>query len=178
VKKIGFFYLCVIICAIVQATMLDYIRLWSVKPDLLLLCCVVVGLTLSLRDGLYLGILAGFLKDILSLNHYGISTLFFPLVVFLVFKLSTKIATENSSLSAMVVFFVVILNEVVSKILLEFFGVFIPAGVFLRVIILEALYTAIISILVFKMKGWIFFRLPLHPEERSDEGSPGRNQFN
>jgi len=151
VKRIGFAYLAVFICAILQATLLNYFRLWGVKPDILLLACVVASLSFSLEKSLCLAVLAGFLKDILSLNHYGISTLFFPVIVFLVFKLSRKISVEDSNFCAMLVFCAVILNEVISKIFLEFFAIYIPLGVFLRVMIIEALYTAAISLLVFKI---------------------------
>jgi len=178
VKRIGFIYLAVFICAILQATLLNYFRLWGTKPDILLLCCVVASLNLSLEKSLCLAVFAGFLKDILSLNHYGISTLFFPVIVFLVFKLSRKISAEGSFVGAILVLCAVILNGVISKIFLEFFGTYIPVGVFLRVLIIEALYSSAVSLVVFKMKERDFFRLSLHPEEQSDEGSLGRNQFN
>ncbi len=150
-KRIGLVYLAVFICAILQATLLNYFRLWGTKPDILLLACVVASLSFSLEKSLCIAVLAGFLKDILSLNHYGISTLLFPVIVFLVFKLSRKISADDSNFGAMLVFFAVILNGVISKIFLEFFGTFIPVGVFLRVIIIEALYSSAVSLLVFKI---------------------------
>lgn len=139
-----------IICGIFQATVLDHLRIFGVKPDLILVGVVAASLSSDLKWALFLSIAAGILKDSLSANTFGINTLLFALWSFLIIKLSRNISLDNNFLRAALVFVVIVTNGIIIRLLYFFLGRFIPPGIFLRTLFLEALYTAAVLPLVFK----------------------------
>lgn len=148
--KKGAALLIIIILAILQVTVFNYFRVFSVKPDLLLIIVVLAGLSFGLREALFFSILAGILKDIFSINAFGINTLLFPLWSFLTIKLSREVSLENNFIRAVLVFIMVVLNDIAARLINLTLGNFIPMGIFLRVTFLESLYTALVSLLVFR----------------------------
>lgn len=139
-----------IICGIFQATILDHLRIFDVKPDLILVAVVAASLSSDLKWALFLSIAAGILKDSLSANTFGINTLLFALWSFLIIKLSRKISLDNNFLRAALVFVIIVTNGIIIRLIYFFWGRFIPPGIFLRTLFLEALYTAAVLPLVFK----------------------------
>ena len=139
------FLFTIIIFSIIQVTILDSIKILNVKPDLLLISMVIAALYFELKWALFLGIFAGLLKDTLSINTFGISILLFPLWSFLIIKLSKKISMDNNFICAVFVFFIMIFNTIITRLILLFFGKSsISLGIFVRIAFIESLYTALI----------------------------------
>lgn len=149
-KKINIFFI-IVILAIFQVTTLDYLKIWDIKPDLLLIALVTVSLSFRLRLALSLSVFIGFLKDTFSINTFGLNTLLFPLWTFLIIKLSRKVVLENNFIRALLVILVIIFNNLTTRFINLIFGQSIPIGIFLRVTCLESLYTLAISFLFFKL---------------------------
>ena len=146
-----FFLLTIVILALLQVTILNYFKIFGVKPDLLLIGAVVAGLFSSdLKGVLFLSVFCGILKDALSTNAFGINTLLFPLWGFLALRLSKKISIDNNLIRAALIFIISVFNFVTARLIFLFFGSTIPMGIFLRIVFLESLYTALVSPLVFK----------------------------
>lgn len=141
----------IFIIVLIQATLLDSFELFGVKPNLLLIGIVMVSLIFDLKWAFALGIFAGILKDTLGLNMFGIDTLLFPLWIFLVIRLSKKISLDDNLISALLVFVVSVLHNIISRSISFALGNSVaPLVVFLRIAFLESLYTAAIMPLVFK----------------------------
>lgn len=148
-KKTAF--LSLIILAILQATIFNYFRIFQVKPDLLLISVVFIGLSAwELRWVLFFAILAGAFKDIFTANTFGINTLLFPLWGFLIMKLAKKVSLEGWYIRAGLVFVTVVLNVIVARAINLSLGNYIPTGIFLRVTFWESLYTLAVSLLIFR----------------------------
>lgn len=145
------FLLIVILLGIFQVTILDCFKVVGIKPDLLLISIVIASLTFHFRWVLILSVFAGILKDAFSINTFGLNTLLFPLWSFLIIKLSKKISIDNNFIRAAVVFVIVIFNDIIIKLIFLFLGNLVPVGIFLRIIFIESLYTALICPLVFKV---------------------------
>lgn len=149
----------VIIFALLQATILDCIKLFGVKPDLLLISVVISSLFFELRWALALAVFIGMLKDIFGVNIFAINTIILPLSSFLIIKLSKEVSLDNNFVRALLVFIIVVFNNTVMRLIFFSFAKFaIPLGVFLLITFLESLYTALISPLVFR-----FFKPLLYP---------------
>jgi len=144
------FLLIALISGIFQVTILHYLRIFSVKPDLLLICVVLAGLFFEFKWAVFFSIFAGLFKDIFVVSTFGINTLFFPLWSFLIIRVSKKISLDSDYIRALLIFLIVIINDIVTRLLLLYFGNFISFGVFLRITFLEGLYTAAVSLLIFK----------------------------
>jgi len=136
--------------ALLQATILNYLNIFNVKPDLLLTSVVIACLYLEPVQAISLSIFAGVMKDIFSVNAFGINTILFFLWSFLVIKLSREISFDSSYVRLVLIFIIAILNNIVIRLIFLFLGNFISWGIFLRITFIEPLYTALIFPLALK----------------------------
>lgn len=148
--KKRFFLLALIILAIFQVTLLDGFKIFYIKPDFLFINVVLAALFFDLKWAVLFGVSAGALKDIFSLSAFGLNTVLFAAWTYLVVKLSRKISIENDLLRAVLIFVITFSNAVVARSIFFFLGeINMPLGIFLRVGLLESLYAALISPLLF-----------------------------
>jgi rod shape-determining protein MreD len=105
---------------------------------------------------LALSLIAGFFKDAFSLGSFGLNSFLFPLWSFLILNLSRKITLENDFLPILLVFVVALLHNLIVGLVSVYLGSFIPLGIFLRIIFLGSLYTAITLPLLAKLVNPLF----------------------
>ena len=144
------FFLAILIACLLQVTILNYFKIFNIAPDLLLIFVVIAGLTFELRWALIFGLFAGLLKDVFSTNAFGINSALFVLWGYLIVILNRQIAIENNALRAGLVFIVALLHDILAGLVYLYSGNLIPLGVFLRIVILQPIYTALFLPLVFK----------------------------
>ncbi|MDO8662075.1 MAG: rod shape-determining protein MreD [Candidatus Omnitrophota bacterium] len=140
-----------LILGIFQLTFLEYFRIFGIKPDLLLVTVVIAGLFLEMRLAIIFGIFTGIFKDIFSLSPFGLNVLLFSLWGFLVAKISRKISIEDNIASVILVFVIALLQNIASGLALIYSGSFVPTGIFLRIILVGSLYTALTLPLILKI---------------------------
>ena len=71
-------------CGIIQVTFLNYLKVFTVEPDLLLICAVIAALIFPLKWALFFCLLAGIFKDVFGADVFAINTVLFPLLGFLI----------------------------------------------------------------------------------------------
>ena len=141
----------IIISCLIQVTLLDCIKIFAVKPDLLLISGLAVSLfSIELKRAMALAIFAGMLKDIFCLNSFGINTLLFALGSFLLVQLARRVLFDYHFVRAALIFIVTVINGIITRLVLLSLGKFVPLGIWLRIIFLESFYTAILALLIFK----------------------------
>ena len=64
----------------IQTTLMDYISIQGIKPDLAFLVVFLIGLKMGEMDGLLMGLSIGFMMDLFSGGILGINLLTKPLV--------------------------------------------------------------------------------------------------
>jgi rod shape-determining protein MreD len=150
--KNWFFLGLIIVSGLIQATILYAIDIFGVKPDLLLIDVVCASIFLRVyKWAIPLSIFAGILKDVLSMNPFGINTLLFSLTSVLVIKLSKEISLDNNLIKMALMFLIVFINDIIARLIFIFLGSFISWGIFLRTTIMGSLYTALVLPLVLKV---------------------------
>jgi rod shape-determining protein MreD len=150
--KNWFFLGLIIVSGLIQATILYAIDIFGVKPDLLLIGVVCASIFLRVYKWVIpLSIFAGILKDVLSMNPFGVNTLLFSLTSVLVIKLSKKISLDNNFIKMALMFLIVFINDIIARLIFIFLGSFISWGIFLRTTIMGSLYTALVLPLVLKV---------------------------
>lgn len=149
--KTAVYALLMLAFCLLQATWLNALRIFSVKPDILLITMVISTLNFAPKKAIALSVYAGVLKDILSPFSFGIYTLLFPLWSFLIIQLSRKIAIDNTLLYSVLAAIIVILHSIGAHVTLAFLGETMPFGIFLRIMILGAFYTAAVMPLVWRV---------------------------
>lgn len=145
------FLLIIVILGALQVTILDYLRIFHVRPDLLLITLVVASLNFDLRRAIIFGLFAGIIKDVFGAGTFGLNTLLFPLWSFLLFKLSRQISVDDDLIRMGLVAVLVIVHNTVFGIILISQGELISFGIYLRIVIVETILTTLVSPLVFRI---------------------------
>jgi len=136
--------LILVLSVILQSTVFDYLKIFNVKPDIVLIAVVILGLSLKLKWVMIFSYFAGFLKDMLGGFPFGINVLVLPLLGFLVFKLSKRMEIETRYLKTALVFIAVISQNLVVSLLIVLLGLDISTGVFSRFAVISSIYTAVV----------------------------------
>lgn len=152
------FFLIIVILGIVQVTLLDYFKVFGVKPDLLLIGACFASLVFEFKWALVLSLFAGLFKDILGTYVFGINTLLFALWSFLIARLNKEITIDYNFIRMALVFIISLIHNTLSGLILIYLGNLIPLGLFLRIVILQSIYTALVLPLIFKLWEPIFLR--------------------
>ena len=144
------FIAAIIISALLQTTILNCVNIFNVKPDLLLISVIIASLSFKPQWAISLSTFAGILKDIFSVNVFGLNTILFFLWSFLIIKLSRKILFDSNYVRFVLIFIIAILNNIIIRLIFLFLDNFISLGLFLRITFIESLYTALILPLALK----------------------------
>ena len=149
----------VLVAFVVQATVVDNLRIDHVAPDLLLVTAICAGLTGGARQGVLIGFAAGLLADLyLTGTPVGLSALVFCLVGYGVGSIRENVLPEGWLLvpvlallasGAGVVAFVAI-GDIVGQSQLVAAG---RSGL-VRIAVIESLWSAVLAIPV----AWLFGR--------------------
>jgi rod shape-determining protein MreD len=137
---------------LIQASLLDYFAFFKIKPDLVLVSLVFISLRMSFSGWpLLLGLIAGLVKDAFGLGSFGLNSFLFPIWSFLILNLSRKVTLEDDFLPVLLVFIVALLHNLIEGLTSIYLGSVIPLGIFLRIIFLGSLYTALTLPLLAKL---------------------------
>ena len=134
-----------------QLTFLHYFKVFGVQPDLFLVSVVLASLFLEGRRAIIFSLTVGVFKDAFSLNTFGADILLFTLWSFLIVRITRKVSIEDNLSRTFLIFIIALLQNIASVLLLAYSGNFIPFGIFLRIILLGSLYTALILPLILKI---------------------------
>ena len=145
-------FLALVIALAVHMTVLDHLKVFGAKPDLMLLLTIFFSLFLGARRGLETGIMAGFLKDIFSFDVFGVNMFVLGVTGFMVGALNTKFYKESRSIQIGLVFVFSIFSMVLHYIMASSVFKFVNLSLLdylLSSIIPAGFYTAIVSIPIF-----------------------------
>jgi len=162
VKKLTFIFV-IVICGLLQATVLNYFKIFNVKPDLLLIGVVIASIFFEPAWAISLSLFAGVLKDIFSVNAFGVHLVLFFLWSYLIIRLSKKIILDSQYIQLALIFIIAVLNNIAMRSIFLFLGNFISWGIFLRIIFIEPIYTTLISYPAFKFAQVLLVSEPLAP---------------
>jgi len=150
--------LVVIILGLLQVIILDYFKIFGVKPDLLLISAVIASLVFEFKWAFILSLFAGLFKDVFGATTFGINTLLFALWSFLIVRLNKEITIDYNFIRMVLIFIVCLLHNTITGLIFIYLGNFIPLGIFLRIVSVGSIYTALISLLVLKLSEPIFLK--------------------
>ena len=140
-KKIIFFFSLTLVSGLLQVTLLENIKIFGIKPDILLISILLASLNFTLRWALAVSLFAGFLKDVFCAWGFGINSLLFALWSFLTFKLASKVTMDTDIAKVVLVFVVSILHNSVMSLFSIGSGNPVSAAI-LSNIIIQSIYTA------------------------------------
>lgn len=145
-------YLILLVALLLHLTLLNHIKIYGAKPDLILLCVVFFGLFLGPGAGLESGAFAGILCDMFTLDFFGINALVYGLSGLVAGLLGDKVFKESKRTEFAIVFFFTVFSMTLHFIIVSilsrsigltffeyFFTSMLPSG----------LYTALVSVPIF-----------------------------
>lgn len=148
--KIFGYAVCIFIIILLQSTVLDYIKVFGVKPNLLIIFIISVALLSNNVEGAITGFFAGLSQDIVSgkvLGFYSLLGLYLGLIVGSVNK---RLYREN----VLIIVFFTFISTVVYELAVCCINIFTNGQIAfvysLRNIILpEAIYNSLVSIFIY-----------------------------
>jgi rod shape-determining protein MreD len=152
------FFLIIIVSGFFQTTILNCIGVFGVKPDLLLCCVILAGAFFNRKWALIFSLSAGIIKDIFSSGVLGLNLLLFYVWNYCIVILSRRMSIDDSLVLGVLGFAVVFLNGIIIRFIYLFSGRDIPLGIFLRITLIESVYTALsLSLLIRILNHFRFF---------------------
>ncbi len=148
-------------------TSVDFFALGSIKPDFLLMLTVYFALYRGSFSALWIGFFGGLLQDVnlggytnlikQDLQYYiGTSALAKTIVGFIAGKVARDINKEATSLIVIVVFVACFVKGVIMFFTVAIFHSSAHASSLITIVLPEALFTAVLSIVWFRVLRWAF----------------------
>lgn len=110
-NKYFYFSIILYIMIIIQTTLLDYVKIYNIKPNLVLILIICITLIVGGIESAAFGLGAGLLVDILSGSSIGPHALAGFLVGFCLGGLNKRFYKDNISICVIVTFLVSIVYE-------------------------------------------------------------------
>jgi rod shape-determining protein MreD len=148
-------------------TSVDFFALGSIKPDFLLILTVYFALYRGAFSALWIGFFGGLLQDInlggytnlvkQDMQYYiGTSALAKTVIGFVAGKVARDINKEATSLIVIVVFVACLIKGIIMFFTVAIFHSSAHAASLITIVLPEALFTAILSIIWFRLLRWAF----------------------
>jgi rod shape-determining protein MreD len=148
--KILIYTLIIFLIVILQSTLLDYIKIYYIKPNLLIVFIISVALLRGNIEGSIIGFFIGLSQDLISgkvLGFYTILGLYLGLIIGSVNK---RLYRENF----LVVIFFTFISTIAYEMSVYFLSTFLSGKIdfyypFKNIVLPEALYNSLISVFVY-----------------------------
>ncbi|MCL6635488.1 MAG: rod shape-determining protein MreD [Peptococcaceae bacterium] len=145
-----------------QTTVLDFISVYGVKPDLVMLLVIFNGFLLGTREGAFLGFVAGILEDLFAGSYIGLNAISKMTAGYLAGVFGAGFYKENTVIASAVTFLSTAAALALNYLLVLFMHIYVPPFyALLRVVLPVAAYTALLTPLVY---GWFIrhaFEIPV-----------------
>lgn len=140
----------IFLTVLIQSTIADSIKIYGVKPNIIIVVTVIVALLRDETEGAVIGFLCGLIQDAVSgrvIGFYALLGLYLGLIIG---KSNKKLNKENVLIS---IFFTFI-STLIYESIVYFFTTVLRAPLdfvhsMKNIILIEAIYNSVISIIVF-----------------------------
>ncbi len=150
-KNIIFYAVWLFILTIFQPTLIQWIALWGISPNMFLIFVIVTGFLKGKKAGAICGAVFGLVFDLLVGRLIGISGILFMYIGFGVGIVTERFLSSTGSVAAAVLTFGLALLYAVGYYIAYSMSIG-DMGLFyavIRIILPECLYTAILSLVLF-----------------------------
>jgi rod shape-determining protein MreD len=142
----------------VQATLVPFLAIQGIKPDLLLLVVVSSALLLGTQQGVGMGFFAGLLQDLAAGTIFGSNVLSKLATGSLAGSLERKVFKENTLLPVLAVIVATLINQGLRLLILVVLGYTLNFGVALTNLFYLVAYNSVLAIpvhyLVYRLTQW------------------------
>ncbi len=93
--KVIVYTICILLILLIQTTLLDYVKIYGVKPNLLFVFIVAIALLKGYAEGAIVGCISGFAMDMISGGLLGFNALLFLYLGLAVGFINRRLYKEN-----------------------------------------------------------------------------------
>ncbi len=140
--------LLIILALFLQASWTNAISLWDIKPDLIVLILVFVGITSGQIEATILGFFSGFMIDVYNPEWMGMNTLSNSLIGFAVGYSRVGVVAEDVQVQATILFLASLIRDLVFFLCYTFPDPLQAFYLVLRYGLGTAVYTALLGTLI------------------------------
>jgi rod shape-determining protein MreD len=149
--KICTIALILLVNAILQSALLPFLQIVGIQPDTLLILTTCFALMGGGNTGMLAGFFGGLLQDVLYGHSIGVNAFQYMIIGYLIGLLYEKVFVDKIFVPLFVVFLCSLLRGMMMMLYLYFNRAGMPLYFgFARVIVPEALYTAVFMPLIFR----------------------------
>lgn len=148
-KKIKFL-LIILVSVLLQVTVLNIFSIFGVKPDIFIILCFICSVIFKQKTALGFSILIGFLKDTLTVSSFGIHTFLFPIICLSLRHIKKNVSLDNDFIAGFFLLIYILVCDVLVNFIIQSYGPHISIPVFFRVFLLEAIYSTVIFLSLYK----------------------------
>lgn len=151
IRRVGFFGVLFILSVVLQSTLLHFLRIGGVKPDLLLVIVVLSAVLKGKRTGAAVGFAYGFLEDLIIGKYIGSQALTKMVTGYIIGHLERKVFPDNIFIPVVVGFAGTLLHHFLFMITLVFLGSFdiYTLKNYLSLTLAAGLYNMCVAILIY-----------------------------
>jgi len=156
-----YFLLLILFALILQTTAFNYLAIYGIKPNLILILVILNGFLRGTREGAFLGFSAGLMQDLVSGGVFGLNALTKLVAGYLAGLGEGRLYRENRVIAAGLTWVCTLGAQLIFYILLLLIDVSVPLVEALVYIILpSAFYNALVVLIVY-MYYYRFYRSSL-----------------
>jgi rod shape-determining protein MreD len=140
----------VLLALMLQVTLVEFIQVWGVKPDLVMVLITINGFLRGTREGAFSGFAAGLLKDMVAGDFLGVGCLSGLIAGYAAGFAESRLFKENRIIVFGLVGLTSFLGQLTSYLLLLMAGLGLPPGIAVwKILILLSTYNALIGFVIY-----------------------------
>lgn len=145
-----------LLCILLQSALFSHLQIFNVKPDLLLLLVLMSGLKSDWKNGIAVGLLAGFWIDLLNAGYFGMNMVVYAIIGALSGMIGSKFPNRTYEGYFFFAVMASLLSGFLTLALFHLLGATIPVGQSIAGIIIPmTFYTALMAFLGLPLV-WIY----------------------
>ena len=155
-RKQMYAFLALFIIVLLQSTLLNYFRIFNVKPDAILASLVIYVNFFNLGWSLFFAFLGGIFKDAFSVFSFGFNTITCILWIILARQVSRRLSFENNFIRSGLLCLIILLNNLTLQSIMLVLGRHIVMADLLKVAAIESIFTLILAMPLYRFFVYLF----------------------
>lgn len=152
IKDIIIIFLIFIFIYFLQINIFNNLTIFDVKPNLFIILIFSIGIKYNKLFSSIIGLIIGFLLDLLISNKIGINMFLFGGLGFITSYMSEILFSENKLTNILIVFSSTIIIEIIKYLLnIILLNINLEINIFIFITIIEAIYNVLLFIIIYPL---------------------------
>jgi len=151
---------------LLDTTLFNYLRIFNARPDIILATLIFFSFFFALKWLVGFAFLGGIFRDSISILPFGFNTIICIFLVILAKRISQKFTVENILIRSAMLFFIILLNNLIIQLILLTLGGTVVTNAFLRIAVLQSIVTLLSALPMYRIFGHLLSQEPVRLSPR------------